>query len=149
MFELLSKLSFTRGLNILFILFGSVAGPFCFLYRYYYDLYSHNDLTKILFLSAAIGVPVCLIMSFLNALMIGIPKLKEQDIKMEWELRIIGFTSGFCGFIFYSACFFDWIVLGGLKPRDGIELMLYTYAGAVSYSIIKVIRAKLVKKSKK
>ena len=70
MFELISKLSFTKGLNILLILFGCVAGPFCFLYRFYFELYSHNDFVKILFLSLAIGVPVSLAMSFFNALMI-------------------------------------------------------------------------------
>ena len=138
----------SQGLNILLILFGCVAGPFCFLYRFYFELYSHNDFVKILFLSLAIGVPVSLAMSFFNALMIGIPKLKAQDVKMEWELRIIGFTSGFCGFVYYSACFIDWLVLG-VSPKDGIELMLYSYAGAISFSIIRAIRTKTIKNKRK
>jgi len=116
MFELISKLSFTKGLNILLILFGGIAGPFCFLYCYYYPLYTQNSLSKVLFLSAAIGVPVCLAMSLLNALMIGTPSLKDQRLKEEWELNILGFTSGFCGFVFYTACLADWFFMG-LKRR--------------------------------
>jgi len=141
MFELISKLSFTKGFNILLILFGCISGPFCFLYRYYYPLYSQNSLSKVLLLSAAIGVPVCLAMSFLNALMIGAPSLKDQQLKEEWELKIIGFTSGICGFVFYIACFADWF-FWGLRAKDGIELMLYAYAGAVAYSIYYTVKSK-------
>lgn len=148
MFELLSKLSFTKGFNILLILFGCIAGPFCFIYCYYYPLYTQNSLSKVLLLSAAIGVPVCLAMAFFNALLIGIPKLKEQDLKEQWELKIIGFTSGFCGFIFYTACFADWLFYG-YTARDGIELMLYTYAGAISYSIYYAIKNKIRKRKTK
>ena len=86
-------------------------------------------------------------MSAFNAVMIGIPKLKEQDVKMEWELKIMGITSGFCGLIFYTVCFIGWLV-PGVKPRDGIELMLCSYVGAMAYSIYQAVRFKM-KKSKK
>ncbi len=139
MFELLSKLSFTKGFNLVLILFGCIAGPFCFLYCYNYPLYSQNSLTKVLLLSAAIGVPVCLAMSFFNALIIGIPKLKEQDLKQEWELKVFGFTSGINGFIFYFASFAGWLFYD-YSSRDGIILILYTYGGAILYSIIYKVK---------
>lgn len=147
MFELLTKLSFTRGFNLLLIVFGCLAGPFCFIYRFYYALYAHNSLSKILLLSAAIGVPVCLAMSFFNALMIGIPKKVEKNFKMEWELKILGFTAGFCGFTFYGACFIGWLLVD-LSARNGIEIMLYSYAGAIIYSVFYVLKKKMKQRIK-
>ena len=58
-------------------------------------------------------------MSLFNALMMGLPKLDKQDVKEQWELKIIGVTSGFCGFVFYFVCFAGWLVKG-VTPREGI-----------------------------
>lgn len=134
MYDLISKLSFTRGLNIILIVFGVLISPFWFIYQFHSSLYQSLELSKLLVLALSIGIPICLAMTVANSLTFG--KIKEEDEKKDVELRfmIMGLSCGFCGFTFYlPIClryFFE-----SITGRQAIELMLYAYAGAGVYSV--------------
>ena len=110
--ELITKLSFNKGTNLVFIIFGTLIAPFWFLFQFANNIYNNSDILHLLILSVAIGMPVCLI-SFTFEILSDL-KIKENQSLLkdnDYIFSLIGKSCIIPGFSFYIPCAFKFFNL--------------------------------------
>lgn len=85
-FEFLTKLSFSKGVQIALIIFGNIIAPYWFLYQFFRAMVTENNLIQQLILCLAIATPITLL-GFSFAVWISSRKIKsipqhDKDLKI-------------------------------------------------------------------
>ena len=147
MFEFIEKLTLSKSLNIILILFGCLIAPFWFIYQFYPSIYQSNELSKVLVLGLSIGVPICLCMTIINNFIIKPEKSKDEKLNVELRLLLMGISSGYCGFAFYVPCIQKYL-FENVSAREAIFIVLLIHAGGLSFSLYTYIKRSLAKNRK-
>lgn len=136
MFEFLKTLSFNRGTNIGFIIFGVFLAPYWFIFQFANDIYKSSNLTQTIILSLCIGVPVCLLNFIINSVG-GLYNEKEvtEEQKVNQYFKLMGYSSIFGGISFYAPCIFKFFSLPQTQ-RQAIFFIIGIHIGYITTTII-------------
>lgn len=130
MFEFLSKLTFSKGVSISFMAFGSTIAPYWYLYQFYPKMVKSENVFQSVILCLAISLPIILIFTLIEIIkayksgitgMIrqeGINLTKEDVKRNENEVfKYIGHSSLSVGLGFYLTCIIEYFVHEELNGR--------------------------------
>lgn len=101
MFEFLSRLSFNKGTNIAFIIFGLIVAPFWFLFQFVPNIYTSNDLVTLLLLSICSILPIAIIEYLIFYSFVSLEKYESDAIRDAHRFSTIGLVCLWCGLVFY------------------------------------------------
>ena len=138
-FDFLNKISFNRGSQIGLIIFGTIIGPFMFIFQFARPVFDNNGLIPLLLICLCVGLPICLLITALGIRDNLVLDPEEKDKLIDHRFSQMGSYSAIVGGAFYLPCIIKYFY-ASLNQSEAIKCVAYFLLSFIFSSIMSISR---------
>jgi hypothetical protein len=134
----LTKLTFGRGIQIVFIFFGAVIAPLWFIFQFYPVLFASTDLIKLLLVCSAIGIPLCILngLGYMVKMLSSNENLEEHETTL-FLYRVMGIGGISAAVTLYIPCILTFFIK--INAQEAIRIAIYIEVVPLLYTVVRLI----------